>query len=369
MLFNQRATALLQLPVFPFTWDSILKECTRLEEEFLDIPSEYKWALDYKRFEVERARGNNSMAIWHLKSAIATAPYNNDILGDYKELVKKTSGIKNLVLIVTSKKNEAKALRLAAQLDQSNVEYLIVSGCDTSSIKHIRALQLDISDSHESEPQKVVAALTWVYENIGNNVGVMKVSDQMLLQDAEKLRQSLSQLGRENVYAGVPSNSFGLDRCQHWGLCRDQDLNRRVYGRPVLRDWASSGAYYLGPRPLEKIVLSLLRFPGLFEGEYYDDKLIGDTLVFENEALTERKSYADFGLVLPGSAVTSQPAASVAPKAASAPAPAPATFAAAVAPKKELTMSVPAAAPAAAKQDAAPKKNSNPLKLSDWNSR
>ena len=114
MTFNQRATTLLQLPLSPLTWDGILKECDRLEQEFMQIPSGYKWALDYKRFQVEQARGNNSAALTHLKVAIAAMPYNADIIGDYKELVKKTSGVSNLVLIISSKKSEAKAQRLAA---------------------------------------------------------------------------------------------------------------------------------------------------------------------------------------------------------------------------------------------------------------
>jgi hypothetical protein len=45
------------------------------------------------------------------------------------------------------------------------------------------------------------------------------------------------------------------------------------------------GAYYLGPTPLEKIVIALTRYPGLFEGEYYEDKLIGDVLMFEGVEL------------------------------------------------------------------------------------
>jgi len=302
MNFNARLTTLLQMPMSPLTWDSILKECDRLESEFLHIPSSYKWTLDYLRFQVERERGNQSAALWHLKTAIATTPYNSEILGDYRDVVKKTSGIKSLALIITSKRNEAKALRLAAQFDRGNIEYMIVSGADTQSIAHVRAVQVDVSDSYESTPQKVAAALAWVYENIGNNVGVMKVDDEMSLQDAGKLRQSLTQLARENAYAGVPVSSLDHDRCYHWGLCNDQGLNRRVYGRPVLRAWAAGGAYYLGAGPLEKVVISLLRFPGLFEGEYYDDKLIGDVLVFENVNLTPRHGYEEFGLGIAGAA-------------------------------------------------------------------
>jgi len=296
MTFNQRTTTLLQLPVSPLTWDSILKECDRLEQEFLHIPSGYKWALDYKRFQVEQGRGNHDIALDYLKAAISTTPYNSDLIGDYKDKVKKTSGLKNLVLILTSKKNENKALRLAAQCDSANIEYMIVSGSDTSSIAHVRALQVSASDSYEGTPKKIAAALRWVYENIGSNVGVLKVEDKMVLREPEKLRQSLAALAKENAYAGVRSANLDHDRCQHWGQCQDQSLNRRVYGKPVLRPWACGGAYYLGAGPLEKVVLGLTRFPGLFDGEYFEDKLVGDVLVFEGVEPKFVDSYADFGL-------------------------------------------------------------------------
>jgi hypothetical protein len=296
MTFNQRATTLLQLPLSPLTWDGILKECDRLEQEFMQIPSGYKWALDYKRFQVEQARSNNSAALGHLKTAIAAMPYNSDIIGDYKELVKKTSGVNSLVLIISSKKSEAKAQRLAAQFDNANIEYMIVSGSDTSSIKHVRALQVDAPDSYEGTPRKVAAALTWVYENIGNNVGVLKVEDGMSLRDVAKLRQELTTLARDNGYVGVRSANLDHDRCLHWGKCNDAKLNHSVYGKPVLRPWANGAAYYLGAGPLEKVVLALTRFPGLFDGEYYEDKLVGDVLVFEGVEPKFINNYDEFGL-------------------------------------------------------------------------
>jgi hypothetical protein len=45
-------------------------------------------------------------------------------------------------------------------------------------------------------------------------------------------------------------------------------------------------------------VLSTIRFPGLFEGEYYEDKLVGDILAMENVALDTLNAYEDFGLRL-----------------------------------------------------------------------
>ncbi|WP_050464039.1 ribosome maturation factor RimM [Herbaspirillum autotrophicum] len=296
MSLNQRMAALLQSPITAITWDSITQECIRLQEEYPSIPSGIRWALEYKRSQLENDRGNAAAALQFLKSAIALAPYNVDILDDYKNLVRKSSRLQCIVLIISCKKNEANALRLASQLEQMDIEYLIVSGSDAASIKHVRALQVNTSDSVEAMPQKVVAACTWVHENLGGNVSVLKVADNLLLQEPQKLQEIVTQSARKDVYIGVPVTSFEHDRCLHWEQSENAASERRPYGRPVLGPWADGSAYYLGSGAVEKIVLSFIRFPGLFDGEYYEDKLIGDVLIAEGVTLGGVASYDDFGL-------------------------------------------------------------------------
>jgi hypothetical protein len=294
--FNERINTLLKTPALPFTWDSVLKECKRIEDDFPHIRSEFQWALDYKRFQVEDSRGNRSAGLAALKAAIAAAPENKDILGDYKNYVRKPAVAENIVLIVTTKKNEAKATKLAWQLDKGNIQYLIVSGSDTLPIDHIRALQVDASDNFESTPKKVAAAFAWIYENLGSNVGVLKMDAELSVQDAGKLAKALSRMSGANSYAGVAVPVEQFDRCAHWGKCQDSAMNRRVYGRPALRPWAEGKAYYVGPGPLEKFVFALTRFPGLLDGEFYEDKLVGDVLSSEGVALTPMVNYSDIGL-------------------------------------------------------------------------
>jgi hypothetical protein len=47
---------------------------------------------------------------------------------------------------------------------------------------------------------------------------------------------------------------------------------------------------------LEKLVMNLTRFPAQFDGEYYEDKLVGDTLMFEGIELSVQESLATMGL-------------------------------------------------------------------------
>lgn len=299
MSINERIVTLLQTGATPFAADYILQECREIEQTLQNVPSHFRWALDYKRFQVEINRGNMPLALRHLKAALVLAPYNNEILADYKSyFASKTSAYRNVMLLISCKKYEQKALQLARQFDEANLDYLIISGNDTPAIDHPHALQVDAPDNYESLPRKVVAAYTWVLENLGTNVGVLKVDDDQTLFDAMRLRALVEQLYRDDAYAGVPVSGTGHDRNWHWNKCQDKSLHKITYGRPFLRQWAKGGAYYLAPGPLNKLVLSLLRFPGLLESEYYEDKLVGDTLVFENVDLTVLAEYEDFGLTL-----------------------------------------------------------------------
>lgn len=299
MSFHQRIAALLQTVVTPFSMDYILQECGQVIRDYAHIPSHFKWAIDYKCFQVELNRGDMSAALKHLKTALVLAPYNNDILNDYKNFfADKTSVLRHIVLLVSCKKYEHKALQLAHQFDDAHLDYLIISGNDTAPIPHPRALQVTAPDNYEGLPRKMVAAYTWVLENMGSNVGVLKVDDDQTLCDAIKLKMTVERLYHDDAYAGVPVSGVTHDRNWHWNKCQNSALNHLSYGRPFLRQWAMGGAYYLGPGPLAKLVFALMRFPGLLESEYYEDKLVGDTLVFENVELTSLTAYEDFGLTL-----------------------------------------------------------------------
>lgn len=299
MNLSERIVNLLQTAVTPFSVSYIQQECSNIEEQIGQIPSTFRWALDYKRFQVEYSCGNMVAASIHLKAAIVLAPYNNDLLNDYKNLfAAKVSPYRNVMLLISCKKYEQKALQLARQFDAANVDYLIISGNDTAPIVHERALQVDAPDNYESLPHKVVAACTWVVENLGSNVGVLKVDDDQYLFDSNRLVTVVEQLHRQDAYAGVPVSGVTHDRNWHWNKCQNKALNSVSYGRPFLRQWAMGGAYYLAPGPLNKLVVALMRFPGLLESEYYEDKLVGDTLIFENVDLVPLSAYEDFGLTL-----------------------------------------------------------------------
>lgn len=272
--------------------------CTRIEQENPYIPSDFRWILDFKRFEVERMQGGYAAAIGHLKTAIAFAPYRDNLVQLYRESVAKTPEDGSLALIISCRRYQDNALRLAKQFDAAQFPYLIVTGADTLPIDHPRAIQVNAPDNYEGLPHKVSAALHWVYENIDSQVGILKVDDDQTLVDPGKLVETAHRLKLEDAYAGFPVTTLNHDRCWHWNKCENPALNQRSYGKPFYRPWARGGAYYLGSGPLEKFVLATTRFPGLLEGEYYEDKLVGDVMALERVPLVQLQSERDFGLSL-----------------------------------------------------------------------
>lgn len=296
---NDRFVNLLQEEATPMISEYVLDEIDRIGAESTHIPSHIKWTLPYKAFQIEGNRGNLQAACRHLKDAIALAPFNPELLEDYRNFfINKSAPYHDIALLISCKKYESKALQLAAQFEQAGIQYLIVTGNDTAPINHERALQVDAPDNYESLPRKVAAACAWVVENLGGNVGVLKVDDDQFLQDSMRLKAILESLHQRDAYAGVPVSGVTHDRNWHWNKCQNKALHEISYGRPFLRQWAMGGAYYLAPGPLYKLVLTLTRFPGLLESEYYEDKMVGDTLIFENVDLLPLTAYEDFGLTL-----------------------------------------------------------------------
>jgi hypothetical protein len=296
--FRHQIMALFDTAVTPFNADAILAECAQLQQANPYIPSDFNWMLAYKRFQAEIERGKHAQALACLKTAIGLAPYREQLQTLYRNVIEKTPSNTSLALIVSCKRYEDKALALAAQFDAAQFPYLIVSGNDTAPIVHARAVQVDAPDSYEGLPLKVKAALHWVFENVGSRVGVLKLDDDQTVVDAAKLLATVHQLKLQDAYAGFAVTSLTHDRCWHWNKCADPAMNARPYGKPFYRPWARGGAYYLGAGPLEKFVLATTRFPGLLEGEYYEDKMVGDIMALENVALLQLQSERDFGLRL-----------------------------------------------------------------------
>lgn len=298
MNFRNQIVALHDIAVTPDNAAAVMAVCANLEQENPYIPSDFKWILDYKRFQAELSRGAGAAALGHLKAAIALAPYRENLLGLYREHIVKTPAKASMAMIVSCRRYQDNALRLAQQFDEAQFPYLIVTGADTAPIEHPRAVQVNAPDNYEGLPRKVTAALHWVYENVGPQVGILKLDDDQTLVDREKLLDAVYQLKQQDAYAGFPVTSLSHDRCWHWNKCEDPELNRRSYGKPFYHPWARGGAYYLGSGPLEKFVFATMRFPGLLEGEYYEDKLVGDVLALENISLLHLESEKDFGLSL-----------------------------------------------------------------------
>lgn len=298
MDFNQRISALLQLQLSPLNWDSTLKECDSIEADNLYIPSGFLWGVEYMRYQIELARSNRKAAAHHLKLAIEQNPYSDQLLQFYQQLQPAASpDVAPFAALIVAEGLPAPALALAERLHAAGIEYAILADAQASLQSHSRVIRVDTPAGYENQARKVVAGMTWLHENISPNLGVLRIGQEMLLQDPQRLLERLRLMAAGEVYAGVTTtDGIQHDRCRHWGRCADEALNRRVYNKPFYRAWAAEDAYFLGAAAVRKLVLSMIRFPARFDGEYYEDKLIGDIMLFEGIELTGWQDYADLGL-------------------------------------------------------------------------
>lgn len=157
-----------------------------------------------------------------------------------------------------------------------------------------QVLTLPVSDSYEGLPVKVFEANVF-FNAIGGGVGVIKIDDDLVpVPDFTLDLQTVLTSFAAADYQGRPVSTLYHDRLWHFGKC--QGPVPSVYGKPVKAAWARGALYYLSPAALEKLVQDYLRFPGVLDGELYEDKAVGNVLFDNGIKLSPRELEDVLGL-------------------------------------------------------------------------
>jgi GT2 family glycosyltransferase/2-polyprenyl-3-methyl-5-hydroxy-6-metoxy-1,4-benzoquinol methylase len=131
-----------------------------------------------------------------------------------------------------------------------------------------------VADTYEALPAKVLAAIDAIVRRHGR-VAIFKLDDDCVL-DAAFSPAAVATLAARVDYAGVPVGDATHDRCWHIGKTADATLG--PYARRFHGAWARGGAYLLGARAVDTIHREWALFPGEFDGEHFEDKMVGDFL-------------------------------------------------------------------------------------------
>jgi len=188
-----------------------------------------------------------------------------------------------VAMIPSCQRYLGKALHLQASLCRQGLTAWVLVG--DPGLSHVRVhggvLQLSVADTYEALPRKVLEGLTAIRQLHGD-VNVLKLDDDCTpMPGFDPAR--LQAIAQQCDYAGVPVGGTDCDRCWHVGKTASPVP---VYSRRVKGHWARGAAYVLSHRAAGLLTHEWLFYPGEFDGEPYEDKMVGDFLRRQGLTLT-----------------------------------------------------------------------------------
>lgn len=128
---------------------------------------------------------------------------------------------------------------------------------------------LDCPDRYEDLPKKTFALLAHLAESRSFS-HVLKCDDDTYVDLARVARLRVDGID----YGGERHGRKGVDRWWH-ALRTDGLASRRPYDGPWLGPWAGGGAYLLSRQAVDVVLATGKEY---FDGEFYEDKAVGDAL-------------------------------------------------------------------------------------------
>jgi hypothetical protein len=180
-------------------------------------------------------------------------------------------------LVISCASRIHKALELRDQLLDRKHPVVVILGREgvPPDVFEDGVMALDVPDTYEGLPKKVLEALFAVRRYFGA-LPVLKIDDDCTVQGTPD-QAGIAALLNEHQFAGELAGDEWFDRCWHFGKCSSPVFNT-PYEKPFVGAWPDGPLYYLGPRAVELLVRTYIRYPGITGGEMFEDKLVSDLL-------------------------------------------------------------------------------------------
>ena len=137
-------------------------------------------------------------------------------------------------------------------------------------------LTLAIDDTYEGVPLKMMELFVTIAA-LQDGCGILKIDDDTRVAPNAMMEPSqIPLLFGMADYMGVAVQGPMHDRMWHAGKCTQPAPD--AYGKPMRAAWARGALYALSGTALQRLAQYYMRFPGLLEGETYEDKAVGDFL-------------------------------------------------------------------------------------------
>ncbi|MGK7919729.1 MAG: tetratricopeptide repeat protein [Trichodesmium sp.] len=251
-----------------------------------------------------------NQAIPHLENSLLLNPDNqsclpliktnlqeqhNHLAGKIPVLVNSPNQ-KIVIMIISCKKNIDKIQTLREKLYQKiNLPYCFIIGepeLTTEWKNEGDILYVKSPDNYESLPLKVVQALKY-FHCCCNFQGVLKLDDDTWIKDIPRFLELIDWLSTESTHNYIGNTiGYSIGRSWHFSKCESKSIDKTPYDLPFVARWCDGGSgYFLSRKSLNILSEYMMKYPGCFRGELYEDVLVAKILY-----LNGIKPY-DFNLV------------------------------------------------------------------------
>ena len=157
-----------------------------------------------------------------------------------------------------------------------NHRYIVVEGGSDKLFfnNDTNVLTVDINETYENLPKKVMRAYEWIYNQFDNITHVYKADDNFCDRVLNFIPANFSTY---NYYGNFIVET--LINTWHQGKCDDEILNNTVYNKHFISPYAGGGYGYILSRAAIKILVD--NKDDILD-DIYEDKAIGDVLYANN---------------------------------------------------------------------------------------
>ncbi len=236
-------------------------------------------------------------AISHLQNSLLLNPDNQSCLpliktnlqqqhnhlADKMPALVNSSNRKIAILIISCKKNLDKIKILREKLYQKiNLSYCFVIGEPELSYEWQNEgdiLYVKSPDNYESLPLKVFQAFKCLYCCF-NFQGVLKLDDDTWIKDIPRFLELIDWLSTESTQDYMGNTiGYSIGRSWHFSKCESKSVDKTPYDLPFVARWCDGGSgYFLSRKSLEVLFEYMMKYPGCFRGELYEDVLVAKIL-------------------------------------------------------------------------------------------
>ena len=192
-----------------------------------------------------------------------------------------------MILANNLEKYKTKYKLLQLILKKFDKKYIIIQAGSTETFYKNNILHLEFEECWENIPKKIYHGLEYIYNNTVHT-HVYKLDDDFHIKKYNKS----DSIFKNDYYGNYIIRD--MDPKYHFGKCKNEDLNKKLYDGEFLCEYAAGGYGYILSRRAMSI---LIKNKSYFYKELYEDKAVGDIL-FKNNIVVNDEDFDELSRII-----------------------------------------------------------------------